>query len=126
MDEGADDPFPTDERARDFILKLIAQDEHYALKGREREGVKVFYDYFVEHVVHEKPLPSGNAPFSKNTLPRFRNYVHRKLQEMPHALFVQVQDALGRLADAHNASDPAQAYDTKELRAALEKIRHQS
>lgn len=124
MDESADDPFPTNEGARDFILKLIAQDEHYATTGRERNHVRVFFDYFVEHIVYEKPLPSGNVSFSKNTLPRFRSYIHAKLQEMPHGQFVQIRIAFGRLIDIHNTSSPASGYNKKELLGKLEAIRH--
>jgi hypothetical protein len=124
LDERADDPFPTPEAACQFLLKLIAQDEHYARVGRERTGVKVYFDYFVEHILKEQPLQSGNTIFSKVTLPLFRAYIQKKMHEMPHELFTQVQSRVAKLAELHNQSPSQEKYDAKLLRIALEKMRH--
>jgi hypothetical protein len=122
--DDATDPCPTPEAACAFILKLIAQDEHYARVGRERNRTKVYFDYCIDHIFGDQPLRSGNTIFSRETLPLFRGYIHRKLQEMPHELFTQIQDAVARLAELHNQSPAQEKYDAKSLRVALEKIRH--
>ncbi len=124
LNEHADDPLPTPEAACQFLLKLLAQDEHYAQAGRERNGTVMYFDYFIEHVVRGKPLTSGNAMFSKITLPLFRKYVQRKIKEMPHELFAQIQTAVATLAERHNQSPSLEKYDAKLLRVALEKMRH--
>jgi hypothetical protein len=124
IDEHTDDPFPTPEAACQFLLKLIAQDEHYARKGRERTGAVVYFDYFIEHIVYGKPLVSGNAMFTRETLPRFRAYIQKKIHEMPHELFTQVQSRMAKLAELHNQSPSQEKYNAKLLRIALEKMRH--